>query len=219
MAVLEHHPTSGLFRGGNVVLSSLGLTTTEREGLALLFKLLLHFHDVHHGICAGRQHNNDRSRVPRVVDDLEHVEGRRNDVLLAQFFFQRDQLLDHVDDLVRPDQTHHNGLVQDGQLVPLPGPDVLVTLRLVAVVDGLPDLDVLLEVGVEAMESRQSPGQLHDTAPGLVRQPRVFSGGVLSIHVDTCTSCHEVTNLWNVEASSRLLNFIHNLEADQKREE
>jgi hypothetical protein len=114
MAILEHDPSAvdlGLLDSLN---SDSTLTTTKRKGVHFLLELGLNFHDINHGISTSREHDDDGSVVSRVLHNLSHIEGWRNNVVLAHFFLFRNEFLDHEDNLIGSEETHDNRLVEDG---------------------------------------------------------------------------------------------------------
>lgn len=168
MAVLKHNPSAISLGILDSLDSDSTLATTKRECVHLLLHLSFDFHNVHHRISSGRKHDDDRSVVQRVRYDLLHVEGRRDDVVLAHLFFFGDQLLEHQDYLIWSEESHDNSLMQDTEIVPLAGPDVLIRLRVRAVIQVLPEADVLLHVLVKAFEYLKLSGHLQDTSPSFV---------------------------------------------------
>jgi hypothetical protein len=66
-----------------------------------LLELSLDFHDINHRISSSRKHDNNGRIVDRVLDNFSHIEGRRDNVVLAHLFFLRNEFLDHENDLIR----------------------------------------------------------------------------------------------------------------------
>lgn len=202
MAILQHDPCT-LFLGDlNSVDSSLSLTTTERKSLHLLLKLLLDFHNINHRISSSRKHDNNRSIVHRVLNDFFHIERRRNNIVLSHFFFIRNKLLDHHNDLIRSEKANDNSFLQNSKFVlPLSRPNMLITSNIRTVIEIFPEFNVLFHVKIKTLEDRNFSRQLHETSPRFIGEPSAFTSRVRSIKSNRSSTSHQETYLRDVNSS------------------